>query len=384
MLNSKLSKDWKDIDEIVLYGLGLVSERCIEKLIKDFKITFIIDQKKSGTSYKGIRVISYQDAADMIKDRKKKIVITASQKVYVGIRNLLLKDGLVEYRDFCRAEQFAVEWYWKYRKSINIVQVNTAVTTYCTLNCVKCNMFMPHYKNRKHFSFEEMKRDMDLLLKNVDYIFMYMFLGGEPFLNTELYKIITYAGQTYPEKIGKLAITTNAMVMPDDQTLDALKKYDVRVFISDYTASVSYKGRLDQFITVMKQRNILYSMNETLEWKDFGFPDEKFDWGGVEDKEKVKEHMLKCAPLFHGVNDEKFYFCHISWSAEKAGIFKNAYNDYVELKELDSNKLEDRRKLSQFSMGNWEKGYLDLCRFCGGCGEDNLHFVPIGEQFHRK
>ena len=106
--------------------------------------------------------------------------------------------------------------------------------------------------------------------------------------------------------------------------------------------------------------------------------------GGVEDKEKVKEHMLKCAPLFHGVNDEKFYFCHISWSAEKAGIFKNAYNDYVELKELDSNKLEDRRKLSQFSMGNWEKGYLDLCRFCGGCGEDNLHFVPIGEQFHRK
>ncbi len=382
MLKSKLSKDWKDIDEIIIYGLGLVSERCIEKLITDFKVPFIIDQKKNGTHYKGISVIAYKDAAAVIKAQKKKIVITTSQKVYVEIRKILLQDGLSEYQDFCRVEQFAVEWYWEYRKQINIVQVNTAVTTYCSLNCAKCNMFMPYYKKRKHFSFEEMKEDMDLLLKNVDYIFLYMFLGGEPFLNPELHKIITYAGQAYPEKIGRLIITTNAMVVPDNQTLDVLKKYDVRVVISDYTAAVAYKEKLDHFIEIMQKRKILYSMNETLEWKDFGFPDKVFDWG--EDTKRLNEHMIKCAPLFHGVNDGKFYYCHIIWSAQKAGIFKNGCNDYIELKELDSSKLEDRRKLSQFSMGNWEKGYLDFCRFCGGCGEDNLHDIPVGEQAHRE
>lgn len=371
-----------NIDEIILYGLGLVSERCIEKLITDFKVPFIIDQKKCGTFYKEIPVLAYKDAAAKIKSSKKKIVIMTSQKVYSEIKKILIKDELVEYQDFCRVEQFAVEWYWEYRRKTNIFQVNTAVTTYCSLNCLKCNMFIPHYKERKHSSFEEMKEDMDLLLKNVDYIFLYMFLGGEPFLNPELHKIIAYAGQTYPQKIGRLSITTNAMVIPDDHTLDVLKNYDARVVISDYTAAATYRDKLDHFIEIMKKRNILYSMNETLEWKDFGFPDEIFDGGGV-DKEQLRKHMLKCAPLFHGVNDGKFYYCHIIWSAEKAGIFENACNDYIDLKELDSEKLEDRRKLSQFSMGNWEKGYLDFCRFCGGCGEDNSHYVPIGEQIRR-
>lgn len=374
-----LSSDWKGIDEIVIYGLGLVSERCIEKLMKDFKVPFIIDQKKRGTEYYGIPVVAFADVEETVKEGKK-IVITTSQKVYIQIRKILLEKGLSEYRDFCWIEQFVVEWYWENQKQVNIIRVNTAVTTYCTLNCKKCNMFIPYYKERKHYSFEELRSDMDLLLQNTDYIFQYMFLGGEPFLNPELYKIIAYAGKTYFDQIGKLSITTNATVLPNEVTLDTLKNNHVHIVISDYTKAVECQDNFHRFIGTIEERGISYTLNQSLEWKNFGFPERKFDWGGVE---KLKEHMMKCSALCHGVNDGKFYNCHIIWSAEKAGLFQNDKDDYIDLTELSLYKVKDKRKLSKFSMRDWEKGYLNFCRFCGGFGEDNQCYVPIGIQMEK-
>lgn len=274
------SDSWQGINEIVLYGLGLVSERCIGKLTADFKVAFIIDQKKRGTKYQGISVLAYEDAAAMIKSEKKKIVVTTSQKVYLEIKNILEKEGLEEYEDFCWVEIFVVEWYWKNKNQINIFQVDTAVTTFCTFNCKNCNMFLPYYKDRQHYSFEELKADMDLLLKNTDYIFVYMFLGGEPFLNPQLHKIIEYAGNTYADRIGRLSITTNASVIPDDHTLHILKKYHVRIVISDYTKFMKYQKTFCRFKETMEERRIPYTVNTTLKWKDFGFPETKFDWGG--------------------------------------------------------------------------------------------------------
>jgi len=382
-----LSADWKNIDEIIIYGFGMVSERFIEKLIKDFKVSYIIDKKKRGTSYQKIPILAFEDVAVSIKEENKKIVVTTSQKVYAGIKRMLSNEGLAEFRDFCWIEQFVVDWYWENRSQINIVQVNTAVTTFCTLNCKKCNVFIPYYKERKHYSFEELKSDMDLLLKNTDYIFLYMFLGGEPFLNPGLYKMIEYAGRIYPDQIGKLSVTTNATVIPDENTLRILKKYDVWIIISDYSAAAGhkYQDRFHKFIGIMQERKISYTINETLEWKDFGFPEQTFDWGGrgKTDFENIRQHMIKCSPLFHGVNDGRFYYCHIIWSAQKAGLFENMENDYIELEKLDPEKTEDRRRLSQFSKGNWGKGYLELCRYCGGCGEDNQCYVPVGVQMEK-
>ncbi len=375
------SDSWQGIDEIVLYGLGLVSERCIEKLTADFKVAFIIDRKKRGTKYQGISVFAYEDVEMLIKSEKKKIVVTTSQKVYIEIKNMLEKEGFEEYEDFCWVEIFAVEWYWKNRNQMNIFQVDTAVTTFCTFNCKNCNMFLPYYKERKHYSFEELKADMDLLLKNTDYIFVYMFLGGEPFLNPHLHQIIEYAGKTYADRIGRLSITTNASVIPDEHTLHILKKYHVRIVISDYTKVIDYHETFCKFTETIKERKIAYTINRTLEWKDFGFPETKSDWGGVAAiPQNLRMHMAACSPLCHGINDGKFYYCHIIWSAQKAGLFQNQADDYMELGQLDPANAADQRKLSQFSSGNFEKGYLELCRYCGGFGADNQCYVPAGVQ----
>lgn len=373
-----LDNSWKGIDEIIIYGLGLVSDRFIDKILQDFHVPYIIDYKKKGTEYRGIPVVGFESVKEDIKVKKTKIVVMTSQRIYCDIRRIMEADGLIEWKDFCRIEQFVVEWYQTNRHMVNIIQVNTAVTTWCTLNCEKCNMFMPYYEDQKrhHYTFSEMKEDVDVLLSFVDYIFLYSFLGGEPFLNKELKDIIAYIGESYPDKIGKLGLTTNGTVIPDDVTLQQLKKYHVLVSISDYTAGVPYREKIESLIETLEQWGIQYTRNEMDEWKDFGFPEKPFHWG----KDGVREHMRNCSPLFHGVNDKKLYYCHVIWSADKAGIYTVPKQDYIDLTELDPTKNEDREKVSRYCAGDCERGFLGFCMVCGGCGEDNERIIPVGVQ----
>lgn len=373
-----LEKDWNGINTIIVYGLGSVSERFIDKILMDFHVPYIIDNGKQGMEYNGIPLVGYAQVKEELKQQKSKIVVMASQRIYSDIRRSLETDGFEEMKDFCRIEQFAVEWYWNNYNMINIVQVNTAVTTWCTLNCEKCNMFMPYYENskRKYYTFEEMKEDIDLLLSFVDYIFLYSFLGGEPFLNKELKDIIAYVGETYPKQIGKLGLTTNGTVMPDDETLAQLKRYHVMVSISDYTAGVPYRDKIEEFIAALERWDIQYTRNRMDEWKDFGFPENPFHWG----KDGVYEHMKNCSPLFHGINDKKLYYCHVIWSADKAGIYTIPKQDYIDLMELNPKKEEDRRKVSLYCSGQCERGFLGFCMVCGGCGADNTRIIPVAVQ----
>lgn len=374
----QLSEDWKGITSIIIYGLGLVAERFINKITLDFHVEYIIDNKKQGGDYKGIPIVGYAIVKEELQQNKRKIVVMTSQRIYSDIRSSLESDGFVEMRDFCRIEQFAVEWYQINRNQINIIQVNTAVTTWCTLNCEKCNMFMPHYENskRKHYTFTEMKEDIDLLLNYVDYIFWYNFLGGEPFLNKELKDIIAYVGETYPNKVERMGITTNGTIIPDAETLMQLKKYNVMVSISDYTENVSYTKKMQKVMDKLDEWGISLKRNIMTEWKDFGFPEDPFHWG----EDGVCEHMKNCSPLFHGINDKKLYYCHVVWSAEKAGIYTVPDSDYIDLTQLECSREEDKRKVSRYCAGECKRGFLGFCMLCGGCGADNTRIIPVGVQ----
>ena len=378
MQSKSLSQEWNNLDTIIIYGMGLVANRFIDKILQDFQVPYIVDHKKKGMKYKNISIVEYEDVKEDVVRDKKKIVVMTSQRVYSDIRNILEADGLLEYKDFCRIEQFAVEWYQTNRNQTNIIQVNTAVTTWCTLNCKKCNMFMPYYENnkRKHYTFAEMKEDIDLLLDYVDYIFWYNFLGGEPLLNRELKDIIAYVGENYSDRVGRMGITTNGTIVPNDETLLQLKKYNVMVSISDYTENVIYVDKMRDVIKKLNEWEIPYQRNMMTEWKDFGFPLEPFHWG----EDEVALHMKNCSPFFHGINDKKLYYCHVVWSAEKAGIYTIPKTDYIDLTQLDCTKLEDKRKISRYCAGECERGFLGFCMLCGGCGADNMRIIPVGVQ----
>ena len=126
---------------------------------------------------------------------------------------------------------------------------------------------------------------------------------------------------------------------------------------------------------MVKDAGLRYSVNRFLIWRDFGF----LVNNRMYDFDKVREHMLSCGPIFHGLNDGKYYYCHVSWSADKAKLLKNVSDDYIDLRTLDD---DDRAKetILEHSNGNMAKGFVKLCKICGGCGNDNTEFVKAAEQ----
>ncbi len=368
----KLSKSWKGINNIVLYGTGTVSRIC-ENLFDqvDIKIDYVIDQdkKKHGTTWKGIPIVSYESVKDKISDQK--IVVMAAHAAFNSISQFLEQDGLKEFEDYCRIGQFISEWLWN-EKGLNCVyHVDMTVTTRCTLNCQYCNMFIPYYKNKQDYSLEELKRNIDLFFARVDYAAYFGLIGGEPLLNPVLKDVIVYLEENYKNQFGKISYASNGTIMPGDELLKVMNQYGVHIVVSDYTGVVPYKDRIIELKERFDEFGVDYDIKPAIEWCDFGFPDHPV----VRTKEQLEEHLNACRPEWNGLNDGKFYYCNVSWSAEKSGKYKLQPEDYIVLDEVDPNDRQECHRISELS-----RGTSSFCNICGGCGKDNTNYVETGLQ----
>lgn len=374
-MECRLSTDWKSIKELIIYGFGKVSKDNLDFFRKQFDIVYIVDSDKTkcDCEYKGIEVKHIDDVQDLL--RKYKIVIMTANRNATSIGKKLTSFGLERGKDFCSMEEFLTEWFWQYQKKVCLMEVHSTITSRCTLKCKHCNMFMPYYKEHVDYTAQEIVNDLSLLFRHVDYIVSYKLLGGEPLINQELLDMIKMIGERYGKKIGSIGIITNGTILPSDELLEVSKKYDVRFDFSDYTETVGYKEQFEKAIQLVKDAGLKYSVNNTLRWCDFGFPEHNRCYSFDE----VRDHMLSCGPIFHGINDGKYYYCHVSWSADKAKLLRNAIDDYIDLSTLEDGD-EAKEKILNHSKGKIEKGFVKLCKICGGCGNDNTEFVKAAEQ----
>jgi organic radical activating enzyme len=374
-MKSELTDDWKYISQLVIYGFGKVAHDNIDFFKSSFNIAYIVDsdKEKCNCEFKGISVKHVDDVKNDLKNYK--IVIMTANRNAALVGEDLEKFGLKSGKDFCSMEQFLTEWFWNYKKKVCLMEVHSTITSRCTLKCKHCNMFMPYYKEHVDYTAKDILENLELLFRHVDYIVAYEILGGEPLINGELADMIRQIGDRYGNRIGNIGIITNGTLLPDEQLIEISKKYNVKYDFSDYTDIVDYKKRFDAAVKIVSDAGLRYSVNRSLRWCDFGFPVNN----RMYDFDKVREHMLSCGPIFHGLNDGKYYYCHVSWSADKAKLLKNVSDDYIDLRTLDD---DDRAKeaILEHSNGNMAKGFVKLCKICGGCGNDNTEFVKAAEQ----
>lgn len=367
--------DWNYLTDVIAYGLGQVGRRYIDLFRQDFGVKYIVDNNGERVDeYCGIPVITLDQM--LLKRQKEKVIVFASREAFFSIRTDLIQNGLVENKDFCKFDDFIRDWYWQFREKNALREVHMAVNTNCTFKCKNCNMFMPYYKDTIWYSLKEVEKDLSLFFARIDYVYVFSFLGGEPFLNRELDTMIEFLFQNYSMKIGRIEVITNGSLIPEPKILSVLKNCNVTVRISDYTKQIPYADRMNQLCNVLQEQGIRYSVETSLQWTDFCFPDNENSVGIP----NVRNHMLCCAPEFHGLNDGRFYYCHVAWSAEKAGLFQLADGDYLDLELLDSNSKTDCRKIVEHANGNIDGGYVSLCEKCMGCGPDNKRYISVGEQ----
>ena len=372
----KLTEDWNGLESIVLYGAGIVGGICKSLFERvDLKIPFVIDRnpKKQGTEWRGIPIISYEDAAPRLKGQK--IVVMAGHTAYGDIAHFLTEQGMEEFRDFCNVGHFMSEWLWTAKQMNCVFHVDMTITTKCTLNCRHCNLFIPYHKEHVNFTFEEMKKTIDLFFERVDYVTYFGLIGGETFLNPDLEAFIRYLGENYRHQIGRITVVTNGTVTPAESLLQAIKKYEMYLSISDYTNMVPYEKMMEELVEKAKEYGIDYYRNPSIVWTDFGFPEHPFQ----RTPEQLEKHLKSCRPNWNALHDGKFYYCNVSWCAEQSGHFKLRDEDFIELEEIEPEDKAACRKIVELS-----RGTSSFCRICGGCGADNRNFVVTGEQMERK
>ena len=87
--------------------------------------------------------------------------------------------------------------------------------------------------------------------------------------------------------IFKLLLITNGSVVPNKKELQIIKKYGIRVRLSDYTHKITYAPGIYR------------------EWMDLGFPDKVPCIG--QSREDTKHHMMNCSLGCHIIIKRKFF-----------------------------------------------------------------------------
>ena len=118
----------------------------------------------------------------------------------------------------------------KYRnRKVRLSFLEVWVGQTCTLKCRDCCHMIPYIKP-SIYDVDSLIEDCKILFELCDVDF-FSILGGEPFTNPDLYKLIDFVAESKNIKDGKLI--TNGTIMPNDMMMNSLRKLnnklDVRI-----------------------------------------------------------------------------------------------------------------------------------------------------------
>lgn len=378
----KLSEEWGELlhgGSIIPYGIGRIGRRVIPALLKEFKVPFLIDRKKTPEKVLDRKVLDIADAASIIKKENLKIVVTTVRYSYDEILKELKQFGFKEYQDFCMFERFAEEWNFRWRNKCVLSKIDTVITSRCTLKCRDCNLFIGYAKQHADISLKDLKKNFDIFFDSVDYVYEYTLLGGEPFLHVELEQILGYLMENFGNRIGKVNLISNGTIVPCKNVLDLMKQYEMTVHISDYTQSVNYRKKLEEVIDAFSKKSIEYYVIPNNTWKDVKYPGKEFT------AKNPREHMLLCGHSTHSVGNGKLYWCDPAFAADCFTGFQSMEDDSLDLvrNKENNSKYEAVRNILKYMLGDVnERGYMSICEKCAGVGSDNNDIVTAGLQMN--
>lgn len=369
LCGEEIYQKWKDIFSFSIFGFGHMCIRSLKEVKKWGTVICIYDNdaKKDGNIFEDVPIRSFDESKSYVGE---KILIATH---YEAIKAQLERNGLVEYEDFLAMDKFLVVMNFHGAGKIYAGELHLSITTKCSLNCKKCNMFMSSYRHPEHIAMQAIQDDLAAIFAKVDYVETLALLGGEPFLYPALGELLCYIDSTYRDRYGVMELITNGTIEPPQALLDIFRETKVFCRISDYTAAVDYAPRLRHLQETLTREGIPHYSNKSLTWLDFGFPDHPLNLPD----ESVYAHMIACSPAFKGVNDGKLYFCHVVWSAAKCGLYRERETDYFPL------KTGEKVALSDYLLGVMETP-VGMCKFCAGCSDANGAVIPIAEQMPRK
>lgn len=359
----------------LVWGAGTFGISFYELFCNEIKIEGFIDSnpKKQGTVVCGIPVYS----PDYLEEHRAYVLVSAgwTKEIY----RKLEKYGYVKEKDYLHIDDFSSLYYWYKYGKVYLSDITYMITEKCSLNCKKCNSFIPLMVDPKNIPMSEILKHFEEFFKYVDNVNILGIVGGDAMMHPDFSSILEELGNRYyPKKAAHIEAYCNGVVIPNEYTLHIMKKYDVFYRFTDYRPYTKGRQRIEEIIALLEEYGIRYDHVRFEKWCDCGYPQES---NGIKGEEELIQFFDSC--------DRKS--CHALFDGYvlNCGMVRAAHRiDYCEMSETDKFDIsyydQDRKiELIEFMLGYSEKGYLNYCKKCNGSFNVNTKMIEAGEQIER-
>ena len=251
------------------------------------------------------------------------------------------------------------------KRDIEIPFFDLNVNNLCTLKCKRCDQGMPYLNKKCRYTAEDTIANMKKLLSFVDYIYQIGILGGEPFINKDLAKVINWCASC--EKIGSIIVVTNGTIFPGEKVLKSLKNKKIILGISYYP--IKDDSNRIKLMEYCERNGIHYHIRKD-DWLDFGDFRISRNYNRRQMKKTFQNCFLnKCVQYNNGT----LYRCTKTHLLKDQKIDKPGKWEVISVKDIKSKK-EMKKSLKKF----YSLKTLRACNYCNS--GDDLVLIPLGEQ----
>jgi len=363
---------------VVLFGAGRWGGLALHALRRrDVEVTYFCDSdvNKQGTTFCDIPVIAPESLSALGPDTHVFIscnyivpVLAATQAT--DLRNVyncvdLLEKTRFEDGDAGLASSAIAVMIERHKAACMVLDaaddpvltirgMDLMVTEACTMRCKDCSNLMQYYAKPKNENPEVMLHAFDVLSRVVDKFLEVRMIGGEPFLNKRLHEIILKVA-SYPH-VEKIAVFTNATIIPKGDTLAALRHEKVYLDITDYG---ELSKNHDKIIPILEEHGVVFTTHKPHAWTDSGtiqFRDKS--------EAELEAMFSRCC-----VNDVltllqgKLYRCPFSANAMNLGAIPRISREMIDLTQDPEDLSEIRRQVRDLYTA---RKYVSACSFCNG------------------
>jgi len=369
---------------IIIFGASTVGEVLFDFLTKQgIHVTAFTENQihKSNKQFCGIEVIHTSDLNDRFDDAN--FIISAAdigdvihQLGLLGYNNhfaggLLIENLDLEETTYSLPHDFiefaasaCITCHHSYLSPEKIIlrSVDIMVTEKCSLKCTDCSNLMQYFEAPQNYTLESMMSSVESLCASVDTIHEFRVIGGEPFMNKNVYEVIQRLSEI--SNVQRVVIYTNGTIPLRKDKLDILQHNKVVLMITSYGELSKNLYRIE---TVCDDNGIVYHTRPAQGWTDCA----KITKQNRTAEEHEETYKSCCAKGLYTVSNGELHRCPFSANAAQLGAIPDFKNDYVNLLTIDAETA--KQELQNYFTDTTP---LDACDYCTGRRLDDPQITP--------
>jgi organic radical activating enzyme len=373
MLLPQLDKN----QDVYIYGFGLAGKWLSLNLQANILGFIDTDYKKVGRTFNQYKVYSIDHA---IKSNQKDCTIVVTvidiQDVLSILQHIPHQNwiALGSHLNDTQANEAAIEESDEFvtyalkavedchkgflsKQELFLRSIDLVITEKCSLKCKDCSNLMQYYEAPVDITYDEVTQDFDDLTNAVDHIYEVRLIGGEPFMNKDIYKIIEYIVDS--PKITKLVIYSNAMIPIKPSQAHIINHPKIVFSLTDYGELAKNTKRVTQSLDDL---GIAYRLHEPENWTDSGVIHD-FQRSVEQQKQLFSEC---CGKNLLTVSDGKLYRCPFAANADRLKAIPYNSANAVSVK---ASANEIRRYIAEID-------YIPACNHCKGRSFGSPEIIP--------